>query len=268
MPDVVVVGSANVDSVIRADSIPAPGQTVLGDSAELRPGGKGANQAAAAALYGASTRLIAGFGDDRLGQDYIEGLREIGLDTAGCVTIPGSPTGRAFVSVDREGENSIIVVPGANARLDLDTVLTHLGNPAWVLLQLEISATVVKGVIEEAHRRGSRVALNPSPLTGDAAELARLADLVIANQHEAEGLEPHDNVCITRGADEVVWGADRALPPRVAAIDTTGAGDAFAGTLVAALARGVSRRSALEHSVKASAASVQRIGAQPWSFAI
>lgn len=259
-----VVGSANVDTVVRVRTMPAPGETVLGLAVDQWPGGKGANQAVAAAVHGVSTRLIAGFGDDEVGRRYRRGLERMGVDTSDCPEMSGTSTGRAFITVDAQGENSIVVLPGANSALDADSAVRRLGSSPWVLLQLEIPLETVRAVIQEAHRRGNRVALNASPVVDETEELARMADLVVVNAHEAALLTGVDDMCVTGGSEPVIWGPDRVVPPRVDVVDTTGAGDAFTGTLVGALAAGATRTGALQRAVRASSRAVRRNGAQPW----
>ncbi|GAA1661847.1 ribokinase [Microbacterium lacus] len=258
-----VVGSANIDTVIKVASPPAPGQTVLGRGIERRPGGKGANQAAAAAASGVPTRLVAAFGDDQAGETYRTRLNDRGVNTRDSVIVPG-PSGEAIITVDDRGENSIIVIPGANSLLDPDSARFHLGDTPWVLVQLETPRATVQAVITEAHARGAKVALNASPIIPEAHELALQCDLVIVNEIEAAQLEGVQDMCITRGAGAVTWGDEIAMPRPVTVVDTTGAGDAFAGALVAATAAGQSRHRALETALNASAVAVQHEGAQPW----
>lgn len=266
MPEsVAVVGSANVDTIIRIARMPELGETVRGDGIERRPGGKGANQAFAAAAAGAPTRLIAAFGADQLGRAYRDALKEHQVDTTDSIIAP-TTSGEAIITVDAGGENSIVIVAGANAALDPDTAVDLLGSPSWVLLQLEISPETVRAVIAAARERGAMVALNASPIIPEAAELARLCDLVIVNEHEASYLPDQPDLCVTRGSAAVTWGRETAVPPVVAVVDSTGAGDAFAGTLVAALAAGQTRARALAIAVQASSVVVQREGAQPWWF--
>jgi ribokinase len=183
---VVVVGSLNVDLVTRVERIPRPGETVLGGDLATLPGGKGANQALAASRAGAATTLVGRVGADALGPAYRAGLGRRGVDTAAVLDTPGVATGQAFICVSTDGENSIVVVPGANARLtesDVDNGLTAAGPV--VLLQLELAVPVVLHAAQRAAALGGRVVLNASPARTLPAELVRLADPLIVNRPEA-----------------------------------------------------------------------------------
>ncbi|WP_210603590.1 ribokinase [Brevibacterium oceani] len=263
---VTVIGSVNIDTVVMVRRMPMAGQTVPGRSLNRRPGGKGANQAVAAAAAGVPTRLIAAFGTDDFGAAYRHGLQtRYGLDVASSVCVE-MPTGEAIITVDEKGENSIVTVAGANDSLDVATVIDRLGHTGWVLLQCEIPSSVVLAVIHAARERGMKIALNASPVIPEIEILAPLCDLVIANEHEASQISKQNNLCITRGSADVTLGDLTVAPHTVNPVDTTGAGDAFAGTLVASLALGQSKINALKAAVRASADVVQFHGAQPWQF--
>jgi len=260
---VTVLGSANIDIVIRAPSIPAPGETVLARDSERHHGGKGANQAVAAAKTGAVTELVAAFGNDTSGEVYRQKLSEFGVGTSACVTVPGAPTGTAFVTVDDRGENAIAVVTGANAYLTAETAIAAIDwSSSWLLTQFEVPISTVAAVLLVARDRGVRTALNASPASADISSIAALADLVIVNEHEFIAVADHPNVCVTRGASGAIWGGIIARPPQTEVVDSTGAGDVFAGTLVGHLALGVDSHTALTRAVESSAYAVRYLGAQ------
>lgn len=269
MPAVWVLGSANVDVVVRVARHPAPGETLLGSDPEVRFGGKGANQAVAAALAGATVRFVGAVGSDPEGDAYRARLAGFGVDVAALRTVPGA-TGRAFIAVADDGENTIIVSPGANAAVgeaDL-AALDGIGTGDVLLLQLEIDLGVVAEAVRRAHAAGARVVLNTAPYAALPAEVLALADPVVANESEAAllaeaGLRP-PQLLVTRGEHGSGWG-DLAAPAASVSrvIDTTGAGDTYCGALAAALARGASRREAMTQAAEAAARSVEHEGAQP-----
>ncbi len=236
-----MVGSVNLDQSMRVQSLPRPGETVLAASTTWSPGGKGGNQAVAAARAGASVELVAALGDD----DAADKLRahlsgnDVGLD--GVLTLPGA-SGTAVIVVDDGAENLIVVAPGANAHL-------HLSSPAVrdaitasdvVLLSLEIPVDTVLAAARVGRAGGAAVMVNASPV-GAPADLERLAstvDVVIVNDAESrEWRWPVDHLVVTRGADGAEYRTTQArvtvAAPQVEAIDTTGAGDVFAGVLAA-----------------------------------
>jgi ribokinase len=237
---VVVVGSINLDVLTRCARFPDPGETVPGTTVEFGPGGKGANQARAAARAGAHVTFIGAVGDDGAGERVLPALTDAGV-LARVTRTPGG-TGVAVVTVDDRGENSIVVVPGANAALTLnDGDRAAIAAADVVLLQLEIPTPVVLDAARTARAAGTTVLLNPSPVRSLPAQLWALVDVVIVNRAEAAQLADRLGsvplVITTLGAD----GA-RATGPagtvevpglRVPVVDTTGAGDAFTGTLAA-----------------------------------
>ncbi|GGK63851.1 ribokinase [Nocardia camponoti] len=240
-PTVVVVGSVNMDLVTTTASRPQPGETVRGVAFATIPGGKGANQAIAAARAGARVRFIGAVGSDAFGTTLRANLDQSGVDTSLLRTVEG-PSGIATIVVDAAGENSIIVVTGANGRL---TELTAEDRAAIaeadvLLCQLEIPLDAVAEAARYAHESGTLVALNPSPVAPLPAALWADVDLAIVNSLEAEHYStqlaevPH--VVRTLGADGAVYqgeGEFAVAGEDVDVVDTTGAGDAFAGTLVA-----------------------------------
>ncbi|MEU1630012.1 ribokinase [Streptomyces sp. NPDC020096] len=288
--DLLVVGSANADLVVAVDRRPAAGETVLGSDLATHPGGKGANQAVAAARLGATTGLLARVGDDPHGRLLLDTQRASGVDTS-AVLVGGAPTGVALITVDPSGDNSIVVSPGANARLTPDDVRAAgelLAAARVVSLQLEIPLDTVAEAVATAKRAGTKVVLNPSPPAPLPADTLAACDLLVVNEHEARFLLRDDpaaaegtpeawaKALLARGPGSVVvtLGAAGALAahgdgtgvripsPRVRAVDTTGAGDAFTGALAWRLGAGDELAEAVRFAVKVGAAAVTRPGAQ------
>lgn len=291
---VVVVGSVNADLVARVDRHPVPGETVLGHDLAVLPGGKGANQAVAAARLGAPTALVGAVGTDAFAEAALAGLRAAGVDLRALAVVDG-PTGLALVTVDAAGENSIVVVPGANARVDGPHVDAHrevVAAAAVVVVQGEIPRT---GIERAAAATRGRLVVNLAPAVDVDPAVLRRADPLVVNQHEAAVvLAALDGgpgtVAPASGADEaavvarllahgvpsvvvtlgargaLVGSADGVVPepaPRVDAVDTTGAGDAFVGALAARLAAGDDLLAAVRLAVRVGAAAVRGRGAQP-----
>jgi ribokinase len=284
--DLLVVGSANADLVIRVDRRPAAGETVLGSDVATHPGGKGANQAVAAARLGADTVLLARVGDDAHGRLLADSLGAAGVDTTGILA-GGAPTGVALITVDPSGDNSIVVSPGANARLSVEDVRGAgelLAAARVVSLQLEIPIDTVTAAVGAATAAGSRVVLNPSPPAPLPAEVLAACDPLVVNEHEARfllgadaGNAPEDwaTALLARGPRSVVvtMGAAGALvadpsgtlripSPSVEAVDTTGAGDAFTGALAWRLGTGDDLETAVRFAVRVGATAVTKAGAQ------
>ncbi len=256
-PRLTVVGSINLDFVVRAERLPRPGETVSGARFARVPGGKGANQAVAAARLGAQVRMVGCVGRDELAQKALAGLREAHVEEGWLVS--DAPTGVALITVDAGGETTIVVAPGANAELrptDLD-----LGDADAVLCQQEIPAETVARVAELA----PRFFLNAAP----AREGAPDAELTVVNRLELDALgERRGLVCLTLGAEGAVLLQDgeevaRAEPPAVEAVDGTGAGDAFTACLVVSLLEGRPRDEVLRRACAAGALAASRFGAQP-----
>lgn len=272
MGRVVVVGSINVDLVTTVERHPRPGETVLGTSLRRLAGGKGANQAVAAAAAGASVAMIGCVGDDGSGVAYRERLHALGIDVTGVEVVPATPSGHALIAVDEAGENTIIVVPGANHAMREETLapLRSVGEGDVVVVQLEIPLDLVAAAAETAHARGARVVINVAPYAALPRHVLALADPIVANEHEALQLADSDAVgsslLVTLGAAGATWDGETVPGVRVPTsevIDTTGAGDAFVGALAAALAAGAGRHPALAAATEAGAAAVRHAGAQP-----
>jgi ribokinase len=267
---VVVLGSLNVDLVVRVAAHPRPGETVAGRDLRRLPGGKGANQAVAAARAGARTRLIGCVGEDGEGSAYVEALASRGIDVTGVRRVRGAVTGTAVITVEDSGESTIVVVPGANAAVTVEDV--DLAGADVLLVQLEVPLPVVAEAVRRAAAAGVRVVLNPSPYADLPADVVAHADPVVANALEAGRLPARPRSLLTTlGADGARWetAAGEVLTiaaPAVDVVDATGAGDAFAGTLAAALAGGLDEHAALERAVAAGAEAVVWNGAQGWSL--
>jgi ribokinase len=263
-----VVGSVNLDLVARVARLPAPGETVTGAKLARHPGGKGANQALAARRLGAAVRLIACVGRDAMADEALQLLRAGRVDLGAVVTHPTEPTGLAMIAVSADGENQIVVAPGANLALKSEHLLFADGEA--ILAQLEIPLPVIASL---AARPGTFFALNVAPASPLDRHILARADLLIANESEirfyGDALHVGDGlVAITRGAAGAALYRHGALlaevpAPRVAAVDTTGAGDAFSAALTLALLDRVAPRDALRFACAAGACTVCREGAQP-----
>jgi len=271
MGRVVVVGSLNIDLVTRVERHPKPGETVLGTGLGRVAGGKGANQAVAASAAGATVVMVGAVGSDEAGSAYVTRLSALGIDTAPVRTAPGCPTGHALITVDDAGENSIVVVSGANSALAVEDlgVLGSVGPGDLVLLQLEVSLEVVIAAVRRASARGARVVLNLSPYAALPPDVVALADPVVVNEHEALLLADSEampaSMVVTFGSAGAAWNGDQQHGPVVDqadVLDTTGAGDAFCGALSAALVAGAGRREALQAALAAGADAVRHVGAQ------
>jgi len=240
---VCVVGSVNADLTFTVNSLPRPGQTILASSLLYSPGGKGGNQAVAAARAGATVRLVAALGNDSAADQLRAHLsaNDVGLD--GVVTVPG-PSGTAVIVVDAAAENNIVVAPGANAQLKVGSaeIRAVIADSDVVLLQLEIPVATAIGAARAARTSGATVIVNASPAGArphDLLALSELADVVVVNEAEArEWHWPVAHLVITRGRRGASYlGEDERFDvpaPRVRPVDTTGAGDVFAGVLAAA----------------------------------
>ena len=256
-PRITVVGSANVDLVARCERLPRPGETVTDATLQRVPGGKGGNQAVAAARLGAQVRFVGRIGRDDLA---LATLRDEGVDIGGVVRDDGE-SGVALIFVDAEGENVIVVAPGANRRLTPEDVT--IGEADAVICQLEIPVEAVRAAAAQANF----FCLNAAPARGP---LPVRPDLLVVNRYEYETVGPVGDgvVALTLGADGAVLldgGREvaRARPPRVQAVDGTAAGDAFCAALVVGLLEGRERGAALARACAAGALAASRAGAQP-----
>ena len=261
-PRVAVVGSINLDLVARCERLPRPGETVTGASFERVPGGKGANQAVAAARLGASVRFVGRVGHDPFAAEALAGLEEARVDLTG-VAAADEATGVALILVDAGGENQIAVAPGANGALRHDDV--RLAETDAVLCQLEVPEEAVASAAAQA----PYFCLNAAPARPVDPELLRRADLVVVNRYELDALTATPAaVALTLGAEGAVLLEEgdevaRAAPPPVRAVDGTAAGDAFTACLLVSLLEGRDREEALRRACAAGALAASRFGAQP-----
>jgi ribokinase len=286
---VLVVGSLNMDLVARCELLPRTGQTIFGQDFFTAAGGKGANQAVAAARLGASVAMAGCVGNDQFGRDLVAGLRAADVHT-GAVATADRPTGTALITVDASGANTIVVISGANMACDsslVDRALADEPRPGILLLQHEIPIAANAHAIRAAHAAGWFVILNPAPARAVASELLSLIDIIAPNETEAatltgrtiasrdDALAAARNLVglgaraalITLGGDGALYCDDsRALHcPAVAvrAVDTTAAGDGYLGALAASLASGRSLGDSLGFASAAAGLAVTRLGAQP-----
>ncbi|MET4614232.1 ribokinase [Rhodococcus sp. PvR044] len=269
-PRITVLGSINMDLVTTAPRLPAPGETVLGHGFSTGPGGKGSNQAIAAARAGAEVRFLGAVGDDAFAPELRAALVGAGVDTSLLREAEG-PSGVAVISVDDSGENSIVVVSGANAALrePTDAELGAIADADLLLSQLELPLAAVTAGARHARANGTTVILNPSPAAQLPDELMACVDVLVVNETEAAQLGAATlarvpDVVTTLGArGATLRGAGglrlRSEPPAVEVVDTTGAGDAFAGTLAASWHLG--RKVALARACAAGALATTRAGA-------
>ena len=253
-----VVGSVNLDLVARCERLPQPGETVTDASFERFPGGKGANQAVAAARLGAQVRMVGAAGEDPFAEEALAGLEEAGIDRE--LSPSDEPTGVALIYVDASGETEIVVAPGANLSVRASGPFENL------LCQLEIP---VETVAAAARTTSGFFALNAAPSKPVPVEVLGRADLVVVNRYEFDALpEAPRLTALTLGAEGAVLLEDgeevaRATPPNVDAVDGTAAGDAFTACMVVSLLEGRDREEALRRSCAAGAIAASRMGAQP-----
>lgn len=263
---VVVVGSINVDRTLRVTRHPQPGETVRGHELRVGPGGKGANQAVAAARAGARVRMIGRVGDDADGAGQLAELRGHGVDVTGVLRTPCVATGAAHIAVDDTGENSIIVHAGANGAVtpdDIDAAAATIRAADVLMLQLEIPIDAGYRAAQIAAAAGVRIVFNASPASDVPHELLRLASPLVVNELELAALGPVTRpACITLGSAGARWGGHVATPPEIDVVDTAGAGDAFAGALAASLAAGQDDAGSLRAAVEAGALACTRPGAR------
>ena len=286
---ILVVGSSNTDMVIKAAHLPRPGETILGGTFFMNPGGKGANQAVAIARLGGPVTFICKTGSDIFGHQSQQLFEEEGINTSSVFSDSGNPSGVALITVDEKAENCIVVASGANANLlpsDLEKAEEAIERADLVLMQLEVPMETVCFVADIAWQKGKKVILNPAPAHPLPADLLRHLYLITPNETEAEmitGVKITDessageaaralsgmgvqHVIITLGSKGALIysnGKAEMVPAlKVEAVDTTAAGDVFNGALTVALSEGRSLKEAARFACKASAISVTRVGAQ------
>jgi ribokinase len=287
---IIVIGSTNMDMVVKTSHIPVPGETVLSGSFFMNPGGKGANQAVSVARLGGDVAFVSKVGNDVFGKQTTQLFEEEGIDIAHLLSDDTLPSGVALITVDRSGENSIVVASGANAGLtpaDLEDALDKIAGAGIVLMQLEIPMETVHFAAIYAVKHGVKVILNPAPANTLPPKLLSCIDIITPNQSEAamlSGINVTDaataaqaavaihnlgvkSVIITMGAMGCVIydkGEITLVPAqKVEAVDTTAAGDVFCGALAVALAEGGTLFDAVNFASRAAAISVTRMGAQP-----
>jgi ribokinase len=286
---IVVVGSCNTDMVIKADRLPVPGETILGGTFFMNPGGKGANQAVAASRMGGNVTLISKTGNDVFGKQSVMLYTAENIKTDFIYSDPKHPSGVALITVDSQGENCIVVASGANAYLnpsDIDKASDEIENSDLVLMQLEIPIETVEYVAEMASKKGIKVILNPAPARALSDNLLKHLYIIIPNKSEAEilsGIKVSDiesakqaaDIISAKGVDIVVitLGSQGALIKeyneylfveafKVDALDTTAAGDTFCGAFCVGLSEGRSIPEAVKLAARAAAITVTRMGAQ------
>lgn len=265
---ITVIGSVNLDIVATGSKLPAPGETVTGARLARYPGGKGANQALAAARLGQQVRLVAAVGDDDMAEEALKLLRAGQVDLSATHFLNGETTGVALIAVDPRGENLIVVCPGANARLSAADIGGETIEHMMGVLEVSPAA-----LLAGAKRATGFVALNLAPAAPVPDELLAEADLLVVNEGEAAfygaGLHaPGRLVAISLGADGAeLWKSGEkiaaAKPPKVQVVDTVGAGDTFFAALTTALIEGMTEEAALTFAVTAGAAACTKPGAQP-----
>ncbi|HSB02448.1 MAG TPA: ribokinase [Anaerolineales bacterium] len=288
MPDILVIGSMNADLVVRAARFPQPGETISGEDLRIIPGGKGANQAVAAARQGASVAMVGRVGNDGFGPALIANLRQNNVDASHVQMDPRSATGTAIIVLDANGQNSIVLSPGGNGRVSpADVEDVSFSDHKLLLLQLEIPVETVLSATRRAKESGLRVLLNPAPARPLLEELITLPDFILPNETELSLLASQPVADLTsaekaakrlleRGAQNVIvtLGANGALivsskqvthvdTYQVAVVDTTAAGDAFIGGFASALLRNKSLEEAVRYGCACGALATTKFGAQP-----
>ncbi len=286
---ITVIGSSNTDMVIKASKLPAPGETILGGDFFMNPGGKGANQAVAAARLGGNVSLVAKVGNDIFGQQAKALFEADNINTKHLTIDPTYPSGIALITVDQHGENCIVVASGANGSLttkEIDDAKEDILQSNLILMQLEIPLVTVEYATEIASKAAIKVILNPAPATKLSDSLLSKLYMITPNETEAElisGIPVTDFasaetaarylaykgirvIVITMGSKgALVFNDNKAIivsSPKVEAVDTTAAGDVFNGALAVAISEGLDLKEAVEFACKAASISVTRMGAQ------
>jgi ribokinase len=295
MASIVVLGSLNVDLVVTVPRLPQPGETVLGDRLGSYPGGKGANQAVAAARLGGQVAMVGRVGNDSFGAELIENLDRNRVDSSGVDRDPAAPTGAALIYVEDGGQNMIVVAPGANATVgpgDAQRAVARLRPGDLLIVQLEIPIAVIERAVQAARRAGAFIVLNAAPAQRLQPRLLSQLDALVVNEREANALVVNEReanaladreqspeaaaaalraagpriAIITLGASGSLFcdetGVHRVEPFAVESIDSTGAGDAFMGALAVALAAALPSAAAVRFANAAGAAATSSLGAQ------
>lgn len=287
--NIVVIGSSNTDMVVMTSHFPAPGETILGGEFLMNAGGKGANQAVAAARCGGRVNFIGKVGKDIFGENAVQNIKNEGINVSGISTDPDSASGVAQIIVDQKGENSIVVAPGANLKLnraDIDHASGQIEQADIILMQLEIPVDTILYAAKKAFNLGKKVILNPAPATTLPEELIKYLYIITPNEIETElltGIKVTDqasaakaakelkskgveNVIITLGAKGAFVFTDHLneiVPAyEVQAVDTTAAGDCFNGVLAVGLANGLEMLESIRFANRAASIAVTRAGAQ------
>lgn len=288
-PSLIVIGSTNTDMVIQADHLPTPGETILGGRFLMNPGGKGANQAVAAKRLGGNVTFISKTGNDIFGRQSVQLFEEEGIDTSYMISDATQPSGIALITVDKKGENCIVVASGANATLtpaDLKNAIKTISGASTILMQLEIPLETVEFVAAMAQSYGIKVILNPAPAFYLPDTLLHNISIITPNKNEAEMLsgititeidtvKQAARIIRSKGVDTVIitLGSEGAFictaeieemvaAPEVTAVDTTAAGDVFNGALAVTLSEGAHISKAVTYACYAAALAVTKLGAQ------
>ena len=285
---IVVLGSLNMDVVLRLDTMPARGETVHAQDLSYIPGGKGGNQAVACVRHGAQVALVGAVGRDAHGDVLRNALVQDGIDVSNVAVHDGVATGSAVVMVEQDGSNRIAVIPGANALADLPSNFSEvLAQSDFLVVQFETPLEVLDRAIAMAHQAGCKVVLNPSPVKAVPSAWWPMIDTLVVNEHEAaelSGMAVTEAQTALRAAQHflaqgvgrvvVTMGSQGALAldasghsvhpaPKVNVVDTTSAGDTFLGTMTTRLGEGCTLAHAVEWAIKAAALCIGRAGAQP-----
>jgi ribokinase len=288
MPDILVVGSLNADLVVQVPRFPQPGETISGSDLQIIPGGKGANQAVAAAKQGTSVSMLGRVGNDSFGPELIHNLKQNNVETSHVQLDSGSATGTAIIAVDSNGQNNIILSPGGNGQVrQTDVANVSFSDYKLLLLQLEIPIEAVTSAAQRAKESGLRVLLNPAPARSLPEELISLSDFILPNEtelslltdqsvHDISSAEKAARTLLQGGAQNVIvtLGANGALIVNkeitkhvptfeVQVVDTTAAGDAFIGGFASALLSNKSLEEAVRYGCACGALATTKFGAQP-----
>jgi len=288
MPDILVVGSLNADLVVQVPRFPQPGETISGSDLQIIPGGKGANQAVAAARQGSSVSMLGRVGNDSFGPELIHNLKQNNVETSHVQIDSESATGTAIIAVDANGQNNIVLSPGGNGQVrPTDVANVSFSDYKLLLLQLEIPIEAVTSAAQRARESGLRVLLNPAPARSLPEELISLSDFILPNEtelslltnqsvHDTSSAEKAARTLLAGGAQNVIvtLGANGALIVNqaitkhipsfdVQVVDTTAAGDAFIGGFASALLSNKSLEEAVRYGCACGALATTKFGAQP-----